>query len=73
MCTIAAMEDDKLIQTNIKSAFLYSRMKPGEGVPCATQGNNTPKPQTQTSTQTLRMSLALNKPEDDGIRSYVIL
>ncbi|PSR87279.1 hypothetical protein PHLCEN_2v5213 [Hermanssonia centrifuga] len=32
MCAIAAIEDDELVQTDIKSAFLYGCMEPGEDV-----------------------------------------
>ncbi|THG97811.1 hypothetical protein EW026_g4270 [Hermanssonia centrifuga] len=32
MCAIAEIEDDELVQTDIKSAFLYGHMEPGEDV-----------------------------------------
>ncbi|PSR79078.1 hypothetical protein PHLCEN_2v7164 [Hermanssonia centrifuga] len=32
MCAIAAIENDELVQTNIKSTFLYGRMEPREDV-----------------------------------------
>ncbi|THG94569.1 hypothetical protein EW026_g6932 [Hermanssonia centrifuga] len=32
MCAIAAIEDDELVQTDIKSTFLYGRMEPREDV-----------------------------------------
>ncbi|THG92444.1 hypothetical protein EW026_g8467, partial [Hermanssonia centrifuga] len=59
MCAIAAIKDDELVQTDIKSTFLYGRMEPGEDVYLVP-----PKGITLPG-------LKPGQPEDNGTRSYV--